>query len=186
MKKVICLDAGHGATTPGKRSFDSRLQEHEFNRAIVDRMKPILEKKGYKVILTAPTNADVPLNKRCDIANKGQADIFVSIHANAVGKTWNDANGWEVIVCELNGNSEALAKCFEDESAVLGLRNRGIKVNDNLAVLNGTRMPAVLVEHGFFTNKEECKTLLSGKFRKAAAAANCRAIEKYFKDKEGK
>lgn len=184
--KIVVLDAGHGATTPGKRSFDSRLMEYEFNRAIASRMKPILEKMGYKVVLTAPTNADVSLNKRCDIANKEQADIFVSIHANASGKTWNDANGWEVIICELNGNSEALAKCFEDESEVLGLRNRGIKVNENLVVLNGTRMPAILVEHGFFTNKEECKKLLSGKFRKAAAEANCNAIDKYFKEKEGK
>lgn len=179
----ICLDAGHGIETPGKRSFDSRLREYEFNRAIVKRMKPLLEKMGHTVIITCPDEKDVPLGKRCDIANKADADIFVSIHANAFGNTWNSATGWEVLICEKGGKSEQLGKFFEEESKVLGLNNRGIKINEHLAVLNGTRMPAVLIEHGFFTNKEEMQKLLSGDFRNKAASANCKAIDKYFKSR---
>lgn len=181
--KIVCLDAGHGEFTPGKRSFDSRLREYEFNRAIAKRMKPILEKMGYKVILTCPTNSDVELIDRCKIANENHADIFVSLHANAYGNAWNDSNGWEVLINKKGSNSELLAKAIEEESIpYLGIKNRGIKTNEHLYVLNGTHMPAVLIEHGFFTNKKEMQLLLSGDFRNKCAAANCKGIDNYFKE----
>ena len=47
---IVCLDAGHGIDTPGKRSPDSSLLEYEFNRDVVNRTKKILEKHGVKVI----------------------------------------------------------------------------------------------------------------------------------------
>lgn len=179
--KIVCIDAGHGIETAGKRSPDGRLKEYEFNRAVASRMKPMLEKMGYKVVITCPTEKEVDLNERCNIANRTKADIFVSIHANAFGSTWNDADGWEVLIAKRGSESEKLAKLLEAESKVLGLDNRGIKERTDLCVLNGTHMPAVLIEFGFMTDKEECAMLLSGAFRTKAANATCKAIDCYFK-----
>ena len=179
---IICLDAGHGVETPGKRSPDGRLREYEFNRAIVARMKPVLEKMGHTVVVTCPNEKEVDLNVRCNIANKAKAEIFISVHANAFGNDWNDSDGWEVLIRNKGGKSEKLADILQQESKVLGLDNRGIKTRDDLAVLNGTHMPAVLIEFGFMTNKIEESKLLSGDFRNKAAAATCKAIYRYFKE----
>lgn len=94
----VCIDPGHGIESPGKRSIDSSLKEYEFNRDIVKRMKPLLEKAGVQVIITAPTEKDISLGERCRIANSSKDGLFVSIHGNAFGSTWNDANGWETFV----------------------------------------------------------------------------------------
>jgi N-acetylmuramoyl-L-alanine amidase len=182
--KTVVLDPGHGIETSGKRSPDGRLREYEFNRAVAGRMKPMLVKMGYKVIITCSSANEVDLNERCSIANKANADIFISIHANAFGNGWNDADGWEVLIKKRGGESEKLAMLLEKESKVLALDNRGIKTRDDLCVLNGTKMPAVLIEFGFMTDKEECQLLLSGAFRTKAAAATCKAIDAYLKGRK--
>lgn len=186
VKKIVCLNPGHGIETPGKRSFDGKLREYEFNRNIAKRMTPILKKMGYDVINTCPTDSDVSLANMCKIANDGHADVFISLHANAFSTTWNDASGWEVLIPEKGGNSEKLAQFIHKESLVLGIKDRGVKVDEHLYVLNNTRMPCVLIEHGFFTNLVEMKKLLSGAFRQSCAETNCKGIDAYFKSKEVK
>ena len=174
----IALDYGHGKETAGKRSPDSTLMEYEFNRAVGKQLKEILEQHGLEVIETAPTDADVSLTNRCKIANNAKADYLVSIHANAHGNgaEWTSANGWEVYIYGKGGQAEKLAKSIETYSKTLGLKNRGIKVEKTFTMLKNTDMPAVLIEHGFFTNKEECEKLKNANFRRQCAIADAKGI----------
>lgn len=186
--KLVCIDAGHGKETPGKRSFDGSLREYEFNRDVAIRIKKHLERHGAKVLLTAPSDADTNLANRCKIANVAKADIFVSIHANAYGTTWNDANGWEIFVCKGSITGKKLAQAIRSESIPhLGLKDRGIKDNE-LYVTTNTNMPAVLIEHGFYTNLVEMGKLKSDEFRQKCALADARGILEYlgiaFKEEE--
>ena len=174
----ICLDAGHGISTAGKRSPDGSLLEYEFNRDLTLRLKKILEAHGLEVLLTAYDDVDVPLDSRCKYANVNNADYFVSIHANAYGDGWNDANGWEIYVVSKGGKAEKLAECIRKHSAELGLKDRGVKVA-NFQVLRDTNMPAVLIEHGFYTNKEECEKLKSDNFRQKCAECDAKGILEY-------
>lgn len=179
---IVCLDAGHGINTAGKRSPDGTLLEYEFNRDVVNRTKKILEKHDVKVILTCLDDNDVSLKERCDIANKAKADLFASFHANALSTEdedgnliFNSASGWEIYVISKGGKAEQLAKKIHKYSQGLGLKDRGIKVG-NFQVLRDTNMPAVLIEHGFYTNKEECEKLKSDSFRQRCAEADAKGI----------
>ena len=181
MAKKVCIDAGHGKLTSGKRSPDGTLREYEFNRDVAKRIKTILEAHGIAVTLTCTGDTDVSLTQRARIANNAKVDCFVSIHANAHGNgvTWTTAQGWEIYVCAKGGKAEKLAKAIQKHSIPeLGLKDRGVK-EANYAVLTQTSMPAVLVEHGFFTNKEECAKLKSDSFRQKCAEADAKGILEY-------
>lgn len=176
----ICIDAGHGQGTAGKRSFDGTLLEYEFNRDVANRLKYHLERHGVEIILTSLDNGDRSLTERCNIANNANANLFISIHANAYGSSWNDANGWEIYVYNLNDAATVrLAQLIKNYAIPkLGLRDRGIKSAD-FTVLTNTKMVAVLIEHGFYTNLAECEKLKSADFREKCAISDCLGILEY-------
>lgn len=178
-KKVkIAIDCGHTESTAGKRSPDGTLNEYEFNRDVGKRLEKHLKRHGIDTLLIAPTGEDV-LMDRCKAANEWGADYFISIHANAYENTWNAANGWEIYILSKGGEAEKLAYAIEKESCpYLGLRNRGVKTSP-FVVLKHTDMPAVLVEHGFYTNPTECEMLKDDAFREMCAVADAKGILKY-------
>ena len=178
---LVCIDAGHAKNTAGKRSFDGLLREYEFNRSVAKLLKKYLEQHGVDVIYSCDleTDVDISLYERCKTANNANVDLFVSIHANAYGTDWNSATGWEVYYCNGSMKGQKLAEFIQKESIpFLGLKDRGIKTN-SLYVTKNTNMPAVLIEHGFFTNKEECEKLKSPVFREKCAIADAKGILKY-------
>ena len=174
-KMRICLDAGHGRETAGKRSPDESFFEYEFNRDVTNRLKDILERYNIEVLLTCDDEHDIDLKVRCEYANANNCDYYVSIHANAHKEYWTDASGWEIHIVGKGGNAEKLAKCIHKYSKELGLKDRGIKVS-NFQVLRDTDMPAVLIEHGFYTNKEEVEKLRDSTFRQKCAIADAKGI----------
>ncbi|MHC1722584.1 MAG: N-acetylmuramoyl-L-alanine amidase [Aminipila sp.] len=186
-KLVVVLDPGHGEATAGKRSPDGSLREYEFNRAVANKMKNILEAQGVEVILTANDDSDPSLSERCEKANTSDADIFVSIHANAFGNgsEWTSANGWEMYYFQGSVLGKQLAQAISDSNfPQIGIYNRGIKTTSNLYVIKNTYIPAVLIEHGFFTNAKEVELLKSDEWRDRAASYNAEGIMKFFNSYE--
>lgn len=181
----IAIDDGHGMETAGKRtpafSDGSVMRENEFNRAVVSYLHDELIRNGFSVVLTAPEDTDTSLATRVQRANDAKADCFISVHANAFGSQWNDANGIESFVYALNdAKTTGLARCVQHELVrETGLRDRGVKENPTLYVLRKTTMPAVLCECGFMTNVIEAKLLKSDAYRKKCAVAICRGICSY-------
>lgn len=183
-KLVVCIDPGHGKTTGGKRSPDESLMEYEFNRDVAYRLKALLEAQGVTCIMTVAKDdqTDPSLATRVQIANSaGNVDLFVSIHANAFGTDWNSANGWEIYTYQTGGVAEQAAKAIEaaTNASGAGLKDRGCKTA-NFYVIKNTYMPAVLIEHGFYTNKEECEKLKSSSFRDILARADATGIMNFF------
>ena len=187
---LVVIDPGHGKETAGKRSPDALLLEYEFNRDVAKRIVKYLEDHGVKTLLTCLTdsvlnkNNTKDLKARCNLANKANADLFVSIHANAYDPDgncdWNSANGWEIFTYKNKGEGYELAKEIQSESIpYLGIRNRGIKDGSSYYVIKHTKMPAVLIEHGFYTNKTECALLKSDEFREKCAIADAKGILKH-------
>ncbi|WP_312353954.1 N-acetylmuramoyl-L-alanine amidase family protein [Aminipila sp.] len=185
-KLVVMLDPGHGESTSGKRSPDGSLREYEFNRAVANKMKNLLQAKGIEVILTVNDDSDPSLANRCERANNSDADIFVSIHANAFGngQEWTSPNGWEIYHYPGSILSNQLAKAISNSNfPEIGIHNRGIKTA-NLYVIKNTYMPAVLIEHGFFTNAEEIKLLKSDEWREKVARYNVEGIVNFLNSYE--
>ncbi|MEG1586181.1 MAG: N-acetylmuramoyl-L-alanine amidase [Bacteroidales bacterium] len=81
----IVLDAGHGGRDPGCIG-PNRVKEKEVNLSVALKLGQLIEAnhKDVKVIYTRKTDVFVPLIERTEIANKHKADLFISIHADAV------------------------------------------------------------------------------------------------------
>jgi N-acetylmuramoyl-L-alanine amidase len=181
----IMLDAGHGYNTPGKRSPDG-MREYEFNRVVANYAKKFLEEyEGVTVYFSHSDTKDISLQERTDKANRLNVDCFVSIHANAYGTGWNDARGIETFVYKTKPKEATqLAEKVQRQLVIAtGLVNRGVKTA-NFHVLRTTTMPAILIECGFMTNKEEVKLLRSDLYRKTCAEAIVKGIQEHYKLKK--
>lgn len=178
----IMLDAGHGYTTAGKRSPDG-MREYEFNRGVANYAKVILETYQHVTVYFAHSDKqDIPLKVRTDRANRLKVDCYVSIHANAFGTSWNDANGIETYVHPIRPKKTTVLaqKIHKHLINSTGLKDRGMKEAD-FHVLRATTMSAVLVECGFMTNREEVKQLRSDIFRKTCAEAIVKGVVDHFR-----
>jgi N-acetylmuramoyl-L-alanine amidase len=107
-----------------------------------------LEAYGITTHLTRPNDVFVTLDERCDLANTEGSHYFISIHLNSDGP---EAEGIETLYASDYGKALAgpIQKALIEAT---GEKDRGLKYRDNLWVLNGTRMPAVLVEVGFISH----------------------------------
>ena len=86
-KKTIVIDPGHGGKDSGAIGYQKRVYEKEVVFRISKELVAILRKKGHKVHLTRTRDRFVKLHKRTEYANKKQADIFISVHANAIPRS---------------------------------------------------------------------------------------------------
>lgn len=147
-RSVVCIDPGHGGRDPGAVAFDG-LREKDVVLDISRRLTSKLRSFELGVVLTRETDVYIPLLERANIANEANADLFVSVHTNAV--TSRQAHGSEVLVYSLTSQSVPVAEDILDNLTELGLRNRGVKPRPDLTVLRRTAMPAVLVETAFIS-----------------------------------
>ncbi|MDQ7061092.1 MAG: N-acetylmuramoyl-L-alanine amidase [Sulfurimonas sp.] len=83
--KVLVIDAGHGGKDPGAVGY-RKYREKVIVLSIAKKLKTILNSRGYKVYMTRDRDKFVKLSNRTKYANKKNADIFISIHANSVPK----------------------------------------------------------------------------------------------------
>ena len=105
--KVIVLDAGHGGKDPGAVGY-KKYREKVVVLQIAQKLKKILRNRGYKVYMTRDSDKFVRLRNRTRYANRKKADIFISIHANSVGKkSAKKAHGIECYFLDKSRSSRA-------------------------------------------------------------------------------
>ncbi|NCB05265.1 MAG: hypothetical protein EOM69_07055, partial [Clostridia bacterium] len=177
----ICIDAGHGIETAGKRSPDGSYLEYEFNRDVAARIKAHLERCGLQTVLTCTGERDVPLSDRCAISNRAGCELFLSIHTNASGNDWSDVTGWSAHIIARGGKAEQLAEQIRAVAIpLLGCRDRGVNVN-NYQVLRDTKCPAVLIEFGFLSNQTETFRMLDPAWQDQSVSAVAEGVLAYAK-----
>lgn len=184
MSKKVVLDPGHGVETAGKRSPDGTYLEHEFNLDMARRLKAILERHGVSVILTRTTTHDTDLADRVSVSNSVNPDLFVSLHSNASGDgtSWTSPNGYGIYTSSAGDtagrNKAAKAILARAKDAGIPLWGGGLH-HDRLYVLVNTVAPAVLIEHGFHTNKAEAEKLKTPEYRAELAQVDAKGILNY-------
>jgi len=105
--KVIVIDPGHGGKDPGAVGYRG-YREKMVVLQIGLKLRKILKSRGYKVYMTRATDKFIRLRNRTRYANRKHADIFVSIHANAVGKkSAKKAHGLECYFLDKSRSSRA-------------------------------------------------------------------------------
>ena len=102
--KTVVIDAGHGGKDPGGVSRDKKTYEKNLVLDIAKRFGNKIKTKypEVKVVYTRSSDVYVTLNDRADIANRNNADLFISIHTNAAGSS--AARGASVHVLGQSGN----------------------------------------------------------------------------------
>ena len=159
-KKTVCIDPGHGGSSSGA-TLGSRLEKDDTLRLSL-LVRNILEERGYTVVMTRDNDSDVSLADRCKIANKARASLFVSIHRNS--STSKDATGMEMWVHSSGPTDDTLlAQNILDCLDTLNITNRGIHIgyrdgeDMNYYINRHTKMPSVLAEIDFISNKNDNK-----------------------------
>lgn len=180
----ICLDAGHGINTAGKRTPDGE-REWSFNNAVLVACAERLSTyEGVEILrLDDPTGkTDVPLKSRTDKANAWRADVLVSLHHNALAGAWHTGGGVETYVDNTASQaSRDVAKAIHPRIVTaMGLRDRGVK-SANFHMTRESRMPAVLVEGGFMDSTVDIVALRSAAKLKSQGQAVADGLAAYFK-----
>ncbi|MEM6251507.1 MAG: DUF3747 domain-containing protein [Cyanobacteria bacterium P01_D01_bin.156] len=173
---LVMIDPGHGGRDPG--AVGNGLQEKEINLFISRRVRSTLEQRGYRVAMTRNSDVEVDLQPRVDIAERANATVFVSIHANAISLSRPEVNGLETYYFS---TGRSLAQSIQ--SRVLrstNLRDRGVR-QARFYVLRNTSMPAVLVETGFITGREDSARFQSNAAREQIADAIAQGIIDYLR-----
>src|SRR5256885_5044946 len=168
---TVVIDPGHGGFDRGGIP-GQRVLEKNVNLDVALRLKPILEKAGYKVIMTRSTDIFVPLGTRVAIANSYPNAIFLCIHFNSASRS--GASGIETYFY----STESAPLAASIHSAVVGgapSENRGVR-RRGYFVLRRTTVPAVLVECGFLTNPTEAQFAQSSDYRQKLAQEIARGI----------
>lgn len=190
----VALDYGHGRNTwekgggKGVRHGGKVYEEHDFNADVGERVRKILQAHGVKVLVTQPAQGnEVSLSARTNKANRAGVDLFVSFHANA-----GVASASGACVFAWKGSSKG-AKI--QDLIVRNLKAQGIDLHGNgkhisqrgswtnFHVVRETKMPAVLIEHGFMTNARDFDNIFGKNkeaYRQKCAIADAKAILAYF------
>jgi len=154
----VVIDPGHGGPDPGAIGIGG-IRETDVVLEVSKIVKKLLSEKGVKVRLTRTNDVDLDLPPRVSIANNTDADIFVSIHANASRGKRRDINGLETFYYR-GWRGRLLAKRIQKQILRVspGSPDRGVK-EGRFYVIKNTRMPAVLVEIGFLTGRLDARRL---------------------------
>lgn len=192
---TVVIDPGHGGHDAG--AVSAIAKEKDLNLAVARKLRSMLKKAGYKVVMTRDGDYFLTLQQRVDIANRIPDSIFVSIHHNA-GRS--AASGIETFTlapqgttspfarsrrfAELAGNNQdseniALATAVHSRAITRsGALDRGIQ-RARFSVLCTIRRPAILFEGGFVSNPEECRKMAKGDYQQMLAKCILEGITAY-------
>lgn len=172
---LVMVDPGHGGKDVGATGIGG-LSETDIVLPISEHVAEFLREEGVQVKLTRTQDRFVSLEGRTEKANRADADLFVSIHANSINMSRPDVNGLETFYYS---TGEELAQTIH--KTIL----RSVDIKDRklqraqFYVLRNTSMPAVLVEVGFLTGREDAQKLKKPAFRRRMAEAIARGVLKY-------
>jgi len=216
-RRVIVIDAGHGGKDPGARGVTSR--EKDITLASARALKARLEKTGrYKVVMTRDSDVFVPLESRVKVARRADADLFISLHADAGPDA--SVRGLSVYTLSEKGADRAARVMGKDDwlmnasysgnnrtvsQILLDLTQRATKnrsaqfaellldrVSDETPLLRRSHrdagfvvllapdVPAVLLEMGFITSREDESKLATPDGRRRLMGAVGDSIDAYF------
>ena len=200
--RVIVIDAGHGGQDTGTQNKPLKLDEKDFTLDVANRLRAILAKQGYQVLMTRTDDRFIELARRAEIANKAGADLFISIHFNAVGGVPLVRGSETYVMTPRYQRSTGSAKREPGDNvanpgntmdawnsllgyhmhakvlAELGSVDRGFK-RARFAVLRLVNSPGVLIEAGYLSNNDEARKIATPDYRASLAEALADGVKAY-------
>ncbi len=174
--KIIVIDAGHGGKDPGAISYYG-FYEKTVNLDVAIQIAELLRDYGHRVIMTRDSDEFIELEDRAAMANRTNADVFISIHADSSAKS--STNGFTLYIARsASWAADNLAESIDDRMTRTSISSNGVKKAD-YRVLVQTKCPAVLVELGYLSNYWEAKQLKNVNMQKKLAQAIADGITNY-------
>ncbi len=190
----VVIDAGHSASFQG--AYANGVQEQDFNLNLAKKIQSLSKEYNVDVIMTRETDADAggntlseSLHYRATLAEKTNAELFISIHAGMKGEKDGQIQptGFEIYVPRSNNpfydNSVKLGSIIAESiksdytiSPELAHRDNGIQVIDHNSV------PAILIECGFLDNQADMKFMTDEKNQEKIARDILEGIRRYSTD----
>ena len=196
-QKTVILDPGHGGEDPGAVSDYTGLKEKDLNLSIAIKVKELLEKDRYKVIMTREedilryepgTKGWTPkrkqdLLKRKKIMDEAGADIVVSIHMNKFpeAKYYGAQTFYPPNSPESKRLAESIQKSLMEKVDPENKRQPQIKTeNPPIIILRDLKTVTTIVEGGFLSNQREEKLMGTDEYQQKLAEAVKDGIDNYF------
>ena len=182
--KTIILDIGHGGDDPGT-SYQNIL-EKDLNLAIGLELEKELSRNGASVILTREGDYDLSspnahrrkksdFDNRIDLINKSKANVYLSIHINYL----EDTSYYGGQIFYYGEENKKLAEFLQSEFNTISYP-RSIKTMPNIYMYRRLKIPGVLVECGFISNKKEREKLITPAYQKEIAKVLTQGLVNYF------
>jgi len=178
--KVVVIDPGHGGMDSGAIG-PGNIHEKDVVLEIGKYLKNVLEEEGAHVLMTRTEDVNVNLSERIDLALKNNANLFISIHANAhsVGADAINYHG-HMTIYNYNFNQLLAETIMENLIEGIGLPNARIWQRSDLVVLRCPQVPSVMVETAFMMHPEDNWYLLTSMNQIEFAHAIKEGIIDYF------
>lgn len=200
--RVVVIDPGHGGQNYGTKSSVDEYYEKDYALDWAKRLAPLLASNGWQVFLTRTNDSNMELSNRVAFAEEHKADLFISLHFNAVPGSVNPSQaGIETYCLTPAGMSSTLKRDYEDNAALVFPNNRfdaenwqlavavhhalmkvpgafdhGVRRARFMGVLRGQNRPAILVEGGYLSNPREAKRIADPAYRQKLAEAIATAL----------
>lgn len=182
--KVVVIDAGHGGRAPG--ATKQGVNEKDIDLAIVLQLKEIFEEsqENIGVYYTRTDDSNPTFDQRVQLANKSDADLFISVHNNSTASgRMSNIKGTQVMYSETSASSEGFAQiCLEEVISEIGSKNKGLVEGNSIYIIRTSEVPVALIEVGFMTNQEELDLLRSEKYQRQTAQGIYNAILRAFEE----
>jgi len=176
---VIFVDAGHGGRDPG--AVANGIQEKDVVLPISLKLGQALQGMGYTVYYTRTNDLEIDLEPRVAAAERVNADVFVSVHANSLASQNSAVNGVETYHSRNSTVGKELASYVHSQIiSATGANDRSVR-GAGFYVIARTSMPAILVETGFVTNPNEARNLSNVDYQQRMAEAIARGIDQFMR-----
>lgn len=178
---LIALEAGHGGNWNWGAIGLSGLKEKDINLDVTEKLRDILKEMGYNVAEIRPGDSSPTLRERWLLTDSLQADIFVSIHANAAGGNYLRVAGTSTYYN--NPFWQDFAEITYDKLLELPLDEFGRVGSFNYMMCRMSQRPSILVEQAFMSHAEDENKLADPEFRYEIAAKIAESINAYIDQK---
>ncbi|MEK0430792.1 MAG: hypothetical protein RL139_596 [Gemmatimonadota bacterium] len=132
---TVVVDAGHGGRDPGMRGAvvdGQAFSEAKVTLQVAERLRVALQDRGFRVLMTRTRDTLINLDHRGPIANRGNGDLFISVHVNAANPRWNNptaARGFETFYLSTART--------EDEAHVANMENDVVRFETEVEAPRG-------------------------------------------------
>ena len=176
--KTIVIDAGHGGIDGGVQGVNTGTKESDINLAISRELKRVLQKNGYKVVMTrqntdglyglsSKNKKQKDMQTRKEIIEQAKADLVVSIHQNQYPRM--NVRGAQVFYAPGSETGKTMAEKMQAAlNTNLEACTRTAHEGDYY-ILQCSSTPSLLIECGFLSNPEDEKLLLDTSYREKIA-----------------